>query len=154
MQKMTFNLVYMSVCVLFWQLVSFLRHSEHIAECDKKKRFTEAYTVKMATYLIQQLQKENEKLTGGKKNYTNGGSTRAKKKKPSNAFIKFSSSFRPAFVHALKTAQAQANVRGENRLLIAMHVYTCSFYHYSGCMRWVYVHEYSDTQKEKATTQP
>ena len=38
----------------------FLRHSDFITENDKKKRFTTAYTVKMATYLIQTLEKENE----------------------------------------------------------------------------------------------
>ena len=116
MQEVIFNLVCIVSMCLLWQLVSFLRHSEHISEVDKKKRFTEAYTVRMSTYLIEQLQKENEKLSGGKKNYTNGGSMKAKKskKKPSNSFIKFSTSFRPIFVNALKTARAQANVRGEN----------------------------------------
>ena len=49
----------------------------------------------------------NEKI-GGKKNYTTGGSMRAhksSKKKPSNAFITFSTSFQPTFVHAIKTAE-------------------------------------------------
>ena len=88
--------------------MSFLRHSDYITENTKKKRFTKACTVKMATYLIQTLEKENERLGGGKKMCIS--SVRGKKpskKKASNAFIKFSTTFRPIFVQALKTTQTQ-----------------------------------------------
>ena len=47
------------------------------------------------------------------------------KKNLSHAFITFLTSLRPSFVHTLKTAQAQATVRGENRLLIASNACTC-----------------------------
>ena len=88
--------------------MSLLRHSEHIAESDKKKRFTEAHTVKMTTRLIQELQRENERLGGGRKTSHGVRVKRCGKKKASNSFIKFSSSLRPIFVEALKTAQAKA----------------------------------------------
>ena len=47
-ERLLLNCVHIWHCIFFWQLVSFLRHSECITENDKKKRFTEAYTVKMA----------------------------------------------------------------------------------------------------------
>ena len=84
----------------------FLRHSEFISESDKKKRFTEAYTVKMATFLIKELEKENERLGGGAR--VRHGIMKVKKlskKKASNAFIRFSTMFRSVFVSALTTAQ-------------------------------------------------
>ena len=84
-----------------------LRHSKHIAESvKKKKRIPEGDIVKLTTSLIQKLQRENEGLGGGRK--TPHGVKKCYKNKAPNSFIKFSSSLRPIFVEALKTAQAKA----------------------------------------------
>ena len=59
---------------------------------DKKKRFTEAYTVRMTAHLIRTLDKENKRLGAGK-NVPNG---LLKLKRPKKkAFIKFSTVLRP-----------------------------------------------------------
>ena len=84
------------------QLVSYLKRSEFIRDSDKKKRFTEAYTVRMTTTLIQALERENERLGGKKIAVRPSRARKIHKKKPSNTFIKFSTSYRPLFVKVLK----------------------------------------------------
>jgi hypothetical protein len=83
-------------------LKSFVRESDLIGEVEKKKRFTEGYTVSMATTLIKAL--EERCAQGGRKRLQAAQGPRGcrKKKKPSNAFINFSAHFRPSFVHALQ----------------------------------------------------
>ena len=89
------------------QLVEYCRSSDLISPDDKKQRFTEAYTIKMTSLLIERLEEENYKLGGMK----GGAPTKPKRKKmlkkPSNSFIKFSACLRPTFVRVLSTHQSE-----------------------------------------------
>ena len=58
--------------------------------------------MRMTTTLIQALERENERLGGKKTAVRTSRARKTHKKKPSNTFIKFSTSYRPVFVKVLK----------------------------------------------------
>ena len=95
-----------------------LKKSNLINESDKKRRFTEAYTVSMTTALIKVLEQQAHRrrhagvvtttTTTTKRQQLVGGGGGGRKKRTSNAFINFSIHFRPCFVQLLKAHHAKA----------------------------------------------
>ena len=94
-----------------------LKKSNLINESDKKRRFTEAYTVSMTTALIKVLEQQAHRrrhagvvttTTTTKRQQLVGGGSGGRKKRTSNAFINFSIHFRPCFVQLLKAHHAKA----------------------------------------------
>ncbi|CAI8001520.1 hypothetical protein GBAR_LOCUS3206, partial [Geodia barretti] len=88
---------------LLEELESLLKRSNLISESDKKKRFTEAFTVSKTRLLLQEL----ERKCGGRKRIYHrpvGHTPVRKKRKAPNSFLTFSARYRPCFVHVLKEA--------------------------------------------------
>ena len=85
-----------------------MRRSDLIHDSDKKKRFTEAYIVRMTTCLIRALEKENKRLGVGMK-VPNGLLKQKRLKKKANHFLKFSTFIRPTLIQVLKRAQSHVS---------------------------------------------
>ena len=79
-----------------------VKESPLIDESEKNQRFTEGHTVIKTTELIQLLEEKLRKLPGRIKRHRQFSGRIAKNKRgsSSNAFINFSSRFRPCFVES------------------------------------------------------
>ena len=93
-----------------------LKTSNLINESDKKRSFTEAYTVSLTTALIKVLEQQAHRrrhagvvtTTTTKRQQLVGGGRGGRKKRTSKAFINISILFRPCFVQLLKAHHAKA----------------------------------------------